>query len=214
MTMRQAPGFKTALTVFVALVPLSGSANAPDIVQAARGQIGVTTNYDPSYRALRYPGGDVPTDRGVCTDVVIRALRTARAIDLQRDVHLDMRAHRSAYSNRWAGLAGKTDRNIDHRRVPNLATYFTRRGFALPISSDSANYLPGDLVTWDLGRGVPHIGVVSNKKTRGGTPLVIHNIARGTREEDILFEFRVTGHFRLPATERASTSVRGSTPRD
>ncbi len=164
------------------------------LVNAARRQIGVTVSYDPAYTRIPYPGGDVPESRGVCTDVVIRALRTQR-IDLQQRVHEDMRTHFAMYPQKW-GLRGP-DRNIDHRRVPNLQTWFKRQGWSLPITSRAADYRAGDLVTWILPGNLPHIGIVSDRKTMlGATPLIIHNIGRGTREEDILFDHKITGHYR------------------
>jgi uncharacterized protein YijF (DUF1287 family) len=166
----------------------------PAIVKAARSQIGVTTSYDPAYVSLSYPGGDVPKDRGVCTDVIIRALRTAHQKDLQRLVHEDMRANFSAYPKRW-GLT-RPDRNIDHRRVPNLQTYFKRSGYSLPLQKDPSRFLPGDFVTCTVPPHLPHIVIVSDKKSPNGTPLIIHNIGQGTREEDALFKFPHTGHYR------------------
>lgn len=167
-----------------------------DLVRAARQQVGVTTLYDGAYQVLKYPGGDVPPERGVCTDVIIRAFRVARSADLQKLVHEDMRAHFNAYPSkrRW-GLT-RPDRNIDHRRVPNLMVYFDRAGYTQPVSRAAAAYLPGDLVTWDLGGGIPHIGVVSERRAVGGTPLIIHNIGAGAREDDILFRYAITGHYR------------------
>ena len=165
------------------------------IVRAARSQIGKTTSYDPSYVGLSYPGGDVPLEKGVCTDVVIRALRGAVHLDLQKLVHEDMKIEFSAYPNIW-GLK-KPDPNIDHRRVPNLKTYFNRRGFSLPVTRRADDYLAGDLVTCTVGRNLAHIMVVSDKKTVGGVPFVIHNIGSGTKEEDRLFEFPITGHYRV-----------------
>lgn len=164
------------------------------IATAARTQIGVTTSYDPAYVALAYPGGDLPMDRGVCTDVVIRALRKALKADLQALVHEDMRARFGKYPKNW-GLA-RPDRNIDHRRVPNLQTYLKLRGFSLPVGKDAADYLPGDLVTCTVPPHLPHIMIVSDQKSAAGTPLIIHNIGRGTVEEDRLFEFPLTGHYR------------------
>lgn len=188
------------------MLALAGIARAgnQDIVTAARRQVGVTTHYDPAYRRLAYPGGDVPADRGVCTDVIVRALRTARSVDLQRQVHEDMKAHWNAYPNqrRW-GLS-KPDPNIDHRRVPNLMTFFKRAGFTVPLSRTAADYLPGDIVAWDLGRGILHIGIVSERKSVAGTPLVVHNIGAGAREEDILFRHTVIGHYRMPAAPAVS----------
>jgi uncharacterized protein YijF (DUF1287 family) len=178
--------------------PVVASSANLDLVAAARAQIGVTIHYDPAYRTLAYPCGDVPADRGVCTDVIVRALRTARAIDLQRLVHEDVKANWNDYPNqrRW-GLS-KPDPNIDHRRVPNLMTYFRRAGYAAPHTRAAVDYLPGDVVAWDLGRGILHIGIVSDRSSAGGTPLVVHNIGSGAREEDILFRYTVIGHYRLP----------------
>ena len=164
------------------------------LVQAARSQVGVTLGYDPVYRRLDYPGGDVPLATGVCTDVLIRALRQ-QGLDLQKSVHEDMRAHFSAYPRNW-GLQ-RPDRNIDHRRVPNLMTWFKRQGMALEVSDKPADYRAGDIVTWDLGRGLTHIGIVSDRSSPAGVPLVLHNIGRGTQEEDILFGFAITGHYRF-----------------
>ncbi|MEW6757848.1 MAG: DUF1287 domain-containing protein [Acidobacteriota bacterium] len=164
------------------------------VLSAARSQVGVTTIYDGSYRVLAYPGGDLPAERGVCTDVLIRAFRAAGA-DLQRLVHEDMARAFSAYPNLW-GLAGP-DPNIDHRRVPNLAAFFRRQGASVPVTDRPSDYLPGDVVTWRLPSGLPHIGLVSNARAPGtDRPLVIHNIGQGTREEDVLFAYVLTGHFR------------------
>jgi uncharacterized protein YijF (DUF1287 family) len=174
---------------------LPGNANGADIVAAARTQVGVTVHYDPAYRRLNYPNGDIAPERGVCTDVIIRALRNARGLDLQRAVHEDMAAHASAYPRRWGNRA--PDTNIDHRRVPNLMTYFKRRGFAQPVSAAARDYLAGDIVAWDLGGGTLHIGIVSDARADDGTPLVVHNIGAGAREENILFKYRVIGHYRL-----------------
>ena len=165
------------------------------VVEAARAQVGVTVIYDPSYVALKYPGGDVSSERGVCTDVVIRALRTARGMDLQKLVHEDMKANFSKYPRIW-GLK-RADRNIDHRRVPNLRTFFKRQGFSLPVTRTVKDYEPGDLVTCTVPPGLPHIMIVSSRKNSTGVPLIIHNIGRGTREEDALFAYPLTGHYRL-----------------
>jgi len=163
------------------------------LVEAARTQIGVTVGYDPAYRRLDYPAGDVPATTGVCTDVVIRAYR-ALGTDLQVLVHEDMRTAFGQYPKNW-GLRAP-DRHIDHRRVPNLARYFTRHGEAIDLDAD-AIFLAGDLVTWRLPSGVPHIGIVSDQRNLWGTPLVIHNIGAGTREEDRLHSFEMTGHYRF-----------------
>jgi hypothetical protein len=169
-----------------------------DIVEAVRRQVGVTVHYDPGYRRLGFPGGDVPADRGVCTDVIVRALRAARAIDLQKQVHEDLTASWRSYPHqrRW-GLS-KPDPNIDHRRVPNLMTYFERSGYSKPRTRVAADYLPGDIVAWDLGRGILHIGIVTELKSVAGTPSVVHNIGAGAREEDLLFRYTIIGHYRLP----------------
>jgi uncharacterized protein len=168
----------------------------PPLVEAARKQIGVTVTYDPAYVGLAYPNGDVPGDRGVCTDVLVRALRNAHGLDLQKAVHEDMKAHFSAYPKTW-GLT-KPDKNIDHRRVPNLQTYFKRAGATLPVSQKPGDYQAGDIVTSMLPGNLPHIMIVSDRKTPAGVPLVIHNIGRGTQEEDCLFRYPLTGHYRLP----------------
>ncbi|MFY2764505.1 DUF1287 domain-containing protein [Arenimonas sp. MALMAid1274] len=178
---------------------------APPVVtllEAAHRQVGVTRLYDGAYVRLAYPGGDVPADRGVCTDVVIRALR-ATGLDLQKAVHEDMRANFAAYPRNW-GLR-RPDRNIDHRRVPNLETWFRRAGHALPVTADAADYRPGDIVSWRLPGGLPHIGVVSDRKVPGADRyLVVHNIGQGARVEDVLLAWPPVGHFRVfrapPAT--------------
>ncbi|MCW1937295.1 DUF1287 domain-containing protein [Pseudomonas sp. MDMC_285] len=175
---------------------------ADRLVLDARKQVGVTLSYDPAYRRLGYPGGDVPMATGVCTDVVIRALRQ-QGLDLQEAVHRDMRGNFSVYPKNW-GLS-RPDSNIDHRRVPNLMTWFTRQGWSLPVKQDAAAYRPGDIVTWDLGRGLTHIGIVSDRQAPTATPLVLHNIGRGTQEEDILFAYRITGHYR-PHAQQASAA--------
>ena len=150
--------------------------------------------YDPAYVKLTYPGGDVADDRGVCTDTVIRAFRHA-GVDLQVEVHEDMRANFSAYPKNW-GLT-KPDRNIDHRRVPNLETLFRRKGGAKTISTSAADYRAGDIVSWRLSDGgLPHVGVVTRKK-QGAQPLIAHNIGAGTQEEPCLFNWPMSGWFRF-----------------
>lgn len=166
---------------------------ADKLVLDARKQVGVTLSYDPVYRRLSYPGGDVPQTTGVCTDVVIRALRQ-QGLDLQEAVHRDMRAHFALYPKHW-GLS-RPDSNIDHRRVPNLMTWFKRQGWSQPVSRDVSAYRAGDIVTWDLGRGLTHIGIVSDRQSPAGVPLILHNIGRGTQDEDILFAYAITGHYR------------------
>lgn len=151
-------------------------------------------DYDPSYVKISYPNGDVPQGKGVCTDVVIRAYRKL-GIDLQKEVHEDMKTNFSKYPQRW-GL--KTpDRNIDHRRVPNLMTFFSRYGNELPITNNPVDYSPGDIVCWDLGGGITHIGIVVNKKSDDGKRYkIVHNIGAGQNEEDMLFNYKIIGHYR------------------
>ena len=150
--------------------------------------------YDPSYFKLEYPNGDVPPDKGVCTDVVIRAYRKL-GIDLQREVHEDMKAAFDRYPRNW-GLS-RPDPNIDHRRVPNLMVFFARKGTELPITAEASDYRPGDIVCWDLGGGIMHIGIVSRERSADGLrPLIVHNIGAGQVLEDLLFKARIIGHFR------------------
>ncbi|WP_411339528.1 DUF1287 domain-containing protein [Sphingopyxis sp. J-6] len=167
---------------------------AQRLVAAARKQVGVTLTYDPAYTVLAFPGGDVARVKGVCTDVLIRAYRDAFDVDLQALVNADMRSAFSAYPKNW-GLR-RPDRNIDHRRVPNLATYWTRQRARLPVSSDPADWRPGDIFTAMTGGRFPHTGIVSDRTSAAGRPLIIHNIGRGAREEDALFDHPLTGHFR------------------
>ncbi|KAF1080054.1 MAG: Uncharacterized protein YijF [Candidatus Rifleibacterium amylolyticum] len=153
--------------------------------------------YDGSYRKIAYPGGDVPDNIGVCTDVIVRSYR-ALGIDLQKEVHEDMRRHFSLYPKKW-GLK-RPDTNIDHRRVPNLQTYFARHGQQVEVSSAADNYRPGDLVTWMLPGNLPHIGIVTDRRSADGLrPLIVHNIGAGTVLEDMLFSYKITGHYRYPA---------------
>jgi uncharacterized protein YijF (DUF1287 family) len=159
--------------------------------------------YEPAYVGIPYPGGDVPSDTGVCTDEVIRSYR-ALGIDLQKEVHEDMQAHFWDYPNHLRWRTFRTDTNIDHRRVPNLMVFFARKGELLPITTDSANYTPGELVTWDLGGGVPHIGIVVDFKSTSGRYMIVHNIGQGPKAEDVLFQWKITGHYRYfgPPTSR------------
>lgn len=191
----------TARAPIAAAPHAAPATSTPPLVIAARRQIGVTTRYDPAYVRLPYPNGDVPQDRGVCTDVVIRALRT-EGLDLQRSVHEDMRANFAKYPQKW-GLRGP-DRNIDHRRVPNLQTWFARQGWSRMPTRNASDYRAGDLVTWMLPGNLPHIGIVGDRMSLAGTPLIVHNIGRGAREEDILFAYPITGHYRpkLPQPDR------------
>lgn len=173
---------------------IEASTTGGKIVNAAKTQIGKTKWYDSGYKAIPYPNGDIPIKRGVCTDVVIRALRDALNYDLQKHVHLDMRRNFSKYPKIW-GLTS-TDKNIDHRRVPNLRVFLKRKATSLPVTEDAADYKPGDLVTCMVGNR-PHIMIVSDRTSSDGTPLIIHNIGSGAKEEHSLFAYKLTGHYRL-----------------
>jgi uncharacterized protein YijF (DUF1287 family) len=186
------------LLLLLAAPALAGS-EPSRLTTAARDQVGVTVTYDPAYASLDFPGGDIPRDRGVCTDVVIRALRDGWGIDLQLAVNRDMKADFAAYPALW-GLR-TTDRNIDHRRVPNLQTLFARIGAELPLDDGPTPYLPGDVVTWTLPGNLDHIGIVSDRLTPDGIPLILHNIGGGAQEEDILFAYPMTGHYRIGADQ-------------
>lgn len=169
---------------------------AERLLAAARAQVGVTTIYDPAFVKLAFPGGDVPRERGVCTDVVVRAYRDAFGIDLQKLVHDDMARNFASYPKAW-GLSAP-DASIDHRRVLNLRAFFKRKGLELPVSAAAADYAPGDLVTQLLPGGLHHIVIVADARSPDGArPLVIHNIGRGTQIEDTLFLFKITGHYRF-----------------
>ncbi|OXL25910.1 DUF1287 domain-containing protein [Psychrobacter sp. DAB_AL32B] len=173
-----------------ALAPISDGSK---LVHDAKKQIGITTSYDPTYRKLDFPRGDVPINTGVCTDVVVRAYRLQN-IDLQQLLNYDMKSNWSSYPKTW-GLKS-TDKNIDHRRVPNLEVFFARHGQTLSIT-DKSSFQAGDVVTWRLPNGnLPHTGIVSDKTAADGTPLIIHNIGRGTQEENILFAYPINKHFR------------------
>jgi len=181
------------------LVLATARADLPEpvvkLLAGARAQIGVTTSYDPAYTVLQYPGGDVPEDRGVCTDVVIRAYRKV-GLDLQQLVHEDMGRHFSKYPQKW-GLKGP-DKNIDHRRVPNLMRFLERQGKSLPVKKDPATFQPGDLVTCIVPPHLPHIMIVSDVPSPSDPARmqIIHNIGQGARLEDRLFDFEITGHYR------------------
>ncbi len=155
-----------------------------------------TVRYDPAYVRIPYPGGDVPSGTGVCTDEIIRAYR-AVGIDLQKQVHEDMEQSFSSYPRKWRWLTGHPDANIDHRRVPNLMVFFSRKGETLAMTERAADYSPGDLVTWDLGGNVPHIGIVVDQKSPlTGHYMILHNIGQGPKIEDVLFNWKMTGHYR------------------
>jgi uncharacterized protein len=167
---------------------------AAQLISAARKQIGITLRYDPSYTRLAFPNGDVERAKGVCTDVVIRAYRDAFGLDLQALVNADMKQHFAAYPKNWA--LHTTDRNIDHRRVPNLQTFLTRQSAKLNIPNTISQWQPGDIFTSLVGGTLPHIGIVSDKKNMLGRPLILHNIGAGTREEDALGDHKITGRYR------------------
>jgi uncharacterized protein len=191
MSAQRRPGFRVrvliaAIVVSIAL-PLLADTGAR-IATGAEAQVGVTTIYDPSYVKLRYPAGDIELRRGVCADVVIRAFRSI-GVDLQVDVHEDMKRNFNRYPAMW-GLRGP-DRNIDHRRVPNLMRFFERRG-----KSVRGAFLPGDVVAWRLSNGLHHIGVVSQRRNTSGEYTVVHNIGAGAQNEDVLRAFTIIGHYR------------------
>ena len=175
-------------------LPSNAHPNLKKFIDAAVAQVGVTTGYDPAYVRLNYPGGDVPKETGVCSDVIVRAFRSV-SIDLQKEIHEDMAHAWAEYPKQW-GLS-RPDRNIDHRRVPNLMTYFERKHKSLLITDASDDYRPGDVVTWDLGGGVDHIGIVTDMLSAPtGSSLIAHNIGAGAKVEDVLFRWKITGHYR------------------
>lgn len=153
-----------------------------------------TKTYDASYTKLDYPNGDVPKETGVCADVIVRAFR-AGGVDLQKELHEDMDKNFAKYPQKWG--ARKPDRNIDHRRVPNLMAWFERQGKSLPVTQRGQDYLPGDVISWGLTDGRPHIGIVSTVKVRGTDRYaVVHNIGDGAKLEDVLFSWGISGHYR------------------
>jgi hypothetical protein len=165
-----------------------------------------SVRYDPAYVRLTYPGGDVPAETGVCTDEVIRAYR-AVGIDLQKEVHEDMAANFAAYPRKWGRR--DPDPNIDHRRVPNLMVFFSRKGESLPITDRVEDYAPGDLVTWDLGHGLTHIGMVADRKAIFTSRyMIVHNIGEGPKLEDVLFDWKITGHYRYFGPRHRSVQVK------
>jgi uncharacterized protein len=167
-----------------------------NLVAAAIERTHHVVRYDPAYVRISYPGGDVPADTGVCTDEIIRSYRRL-GVDLQKEVHEDMVRNFGVYPRSWRWLLSRPDPNIDHRRVPNLMVFFARKGESLSLSGRADDYTPGDLVTWDLGGGVPHIGVVVDQKSAtSGRYMIVHNIGQGPRMEDVLFNWKVTGHYR------------------
>ncbi|ACV25528.1 DUF1287 domain-containing protein [Kangiella koreensis] len=194
------------ILLVTALILFTGQVNAQklseQLVYAAIDRTELEITYDGRYIAIDYPNGDVPAEIGVCTDVVIRSYREL-GIDLQQLVHEDMRDNFELYpSKRIWGLTS-TDRNIDHRRVPNLQTFFKRQGESLSISENPEHYQPGDIVSWMLPGNLPHIGIVTNQKNPdNGNPLIVHNIGAGPKLEDMLFDYDITGHYRyFPQTQ-------------
>lgn len=190
---------KPALALVLCLLPQHSMAEpfSDKLVTAALERTEHQVRYDGRYLRIAYPNGDVPADIGVCTDVVIRSYRVL-GIDLQQLVHEDMRADFELYpSKRIWGLT-RPDSNIDHRRVPNLQTFFSRHGTRLAISRQGSAYQPGDLVTWMLPGNLPHIGIVVNKRSDDGQrPLIVHNIGAGPVLADMLFDYNITGHYRF-----------------
>lgn len=178
-----------------------------DFTEAALERTKHRVTYDGRYRAIDYPNGDVPNHIGVCTDVVIRTYR-ALGVDLQQLLHEDISMNFAAYPSKRIWGLNRADSNIDHRRVPNLQTFFERHGVSLDINLDSANFLPGDIVTWMLPGNLPHIGIVSNQKDSvSKEPLVVHNIGSGPKLDKMLFSFKITGHYRyVPDKYRMTNS--------
>lgn len=187
--------FVMGLFFFLSLTQVSGQTSfSKNLAAAALELTKQEVTYDPTYFSISYPNGDVPSDKGVCTDVIIRGYR-ALGIDLQKEVHEDMRVAFEKYPKNW-GLT-RPDRNIDHRRVPNLMTFFERHGTSVSISSNPDTYLPGDVVCWRLEGGLYHIGFVVDKKSKDGKrPMIVHNIGAGQVLEDVLFKYTIIGHYR------------------
>ena len=176
--------------------PVSREEFTKRLVAAAIERTHHSVRYVSEYIRLPYPDGDVPADTGVCTDEIIRSYR-AVGVDLQKEVHEDMLQNFAAYPNKRRWLLSHPDSNIDHRRVPNLMVFFRRKGESLPITDRDADYAPGDLVTWNLGGDVPHIGIVVDQKSpASGRHMIVHNIGEGPKMEDVLFNWKITGHYR------------------
>lgn len=203
-----------ALTAYGAAQIASSSSHATResfigrLVAAAVDRANHSVRYEPAYVAMPYPGGDVPADTGVCTDEIIRSYR-ALGIDLQKEVHEDMAGNFSLYPRKWGRR--RPDSNIDHRRVPNLQVFFSRKGESLSITSEAKDYRPGDLVTWDLGGGLTHIGIVVDSKAAQSSEryLILHNIGAGPKLEDVLFKWKITGHYRYYGPPDNSRTSRG-----
>lgn len=182
------------ILLVVAAQSYSQSVSALKLSDAALALTKHKVTYDPAYFSMPYPNGDVPANKGVCTDVVIRAYRTGLGIDLQKDVHEDMKPNFKLYPKDWGRKT--TDRNIDHRRVYNLMVFFKRKGTVKPITTNPVDYKPGDIVCWNLSGNISHIGVVVNKKSADGKRfLIVHNIGAGQVIEDVLFSWKIIGHY-------------------
>lgn len=175
--------------------PISDIPQIKKIIDSALEQTRQTFEYDPSYAKLAYPNGDVPIERGVCADVIVRAFRNA-GMDLQKEVHEDMARHFSAYPAKWG--ARRPDSNIDHRRVPNLMTLFERKSKSVPITRKPSDYIPGDVVAWELDNRLLHIGIVTDAVAGPtGSYLIVHNIGAGAKLEDVLMSWKIIGHYRM-----------------
>ncbi|GAB2893585.1 DUF1287 domain-containing protein [Microbulbifer echini] len=201
---------KITILISILISPVSGAQNI-SLAEAALERTHHKVRYVPAYVAIPYPNGDVPADTGVCTDVIIRSFRKL-GIDLQREVHEDISDDFQAYPSKRIWGLSRPDRNIDHRRVPNLQAFFTRKGLSLPITHKTNDYLPGDIVTWVLPGGLPHIGIVSAKLSQNTNRyFIVHNIGAGPVLEDILFSYKVTGHYRYDTDliKEPSTSIQG-----
>ncbi len=185
---------KSVVILFLTTFLLFANTKLEQFIKAAYAQIGVTTIYDPSYVKIDFPLGDIPKERGVCSDVVVRALRKV-GIDLQKEIYLDKKAHPKRYKNLY--YPNRLDPNIDHRRVKNIQAYLRAKGYRVK----DKKFLPGDIVVWKLPGNLDHIGICSKHYNAKGEPLIIHNIGYGVKEEDILHKFRIVEHFRLFQTK-------------
>jgi uncharacterized protein YijF (DUF1287 family) len=194
---KKAPIMKKILLIILLITTIQTFGQETQVLSLSDSALELTkqkVTYDPSYFSIDYPNGDVPSDKGVCTDVIIRAYRKL-GIDLQKEVHEDMKANFSIYPKNW-GLKS-TDKNIDHRRVPNLMEFFERKGTVKIKSTNPNDYQPGDIVCWNLSGGITHIGIVIDKKSNDGLRnLIVHNIGAGQVIEDCIFDFRIIGHYR------------------
>lgn len=175
---------------------------------AAISIIDPSIDYDPAYFSIKYPNGDIPKNKGVCTDVIIRTYRKL-GIDLQKEVHEDMIDHFSQYPNLEKWGMTKTDTNIDHRRVPNLEVFFERKGTKLPVTQNSKDYKTGEMVTWMINDKLPHIGIITSKKTKDGQRnLIVHNVGGGQVMEDCLFEYKIVGHYSYEKKQLDNVPIR------